>query len=119
MKAFNPKLVRDKVPQEIFETGRIPVYRVAQDSEVLGLLFLKLLEECEELRTSVFSEDSSVEEEMSDVFEVLSSICSLQNISIFQLFLAFYRKRKIKGSFQGRIILQDIFTQTTFHESKE
>ena len=97
-----PKLVRDKVPELIEETGAKPITHIAKDEEYLQFLKIKLREEVEE-----FIAANNVEE-LSDILEVVDAIIKAQKINREQL--ESYKKYKInvKGKFDKRIVLDKI-----------
>ena len=97
-----PKLVRDKVPELIEETGAKPITHIAKDEEYLQFLKIKLREEVEE-----FIAANNVEE-LSDVLEVVDAIIKAGKINREQL--ESYKKYKInvKGKFDKRIVLDKI-----------
>lgn len=70
------KLVRDKIVENIKNSGRNPSYRIMDNEEYLKELNKKLLEEAHE-----FVEENSIEE-LADVFEVIESIIKIKNINI-------------------------------------
>ena len=68
------KLVRDKIPQIIRETGAEPLVRVADEAEYVQLLRRKLLEEVGEFL------DSGATEELADILEVVLALASQHGV---------------------------------------
>jgi len=70
------KLVRDKIPEIIRESGGSgEIDRVLDRSEYRSLLWRKMLEEVDELRAALVDEEQrEIEDELADVFEVLVAI---------------------------------------------
>lgn len=84
MQEYN-KLVRDKIPIIIEESGRKAITHVLSKEEYLAALEVKLNEEVAE-----YQEDKSIEE-MADVLEVLQAICVARGYTLDQL----EEKRKV------------------------
>tara|TARA_R100001082_G_C4283148_1_gene124800 strand:- start:82 stop:471 length:390 start_codon:yes stop_codon:yes gene_type:complete len=97
-----PKLVRDKIPNIIKEAGKDCNYHIANHDEYKYRLFEKLHEEIEEfINTPCY-------EEAADIYEVFSSICAMHDINMVQVEIAAIDKRKERGSFKDRIILESV-----------
>lgn len=97
-----PKLVRDKVPDLIEETGAKPIIHTANDEEYFQLLKVKFKEEVEE-----FINSNNVED-LADVIEVIDAIIKAEKFNRDQL--ESFRKYKVnvKGKFDKRIIIDKI-----------
>tara|TARA_R100000808_G_C2143699_1_gene151471 strand:+ start:1534 stop:1848 length:315 start_codon:yes stop_codon:yes gene_type:complete len=91
------KLVRDRIPEIIEESGKRYNCHVADEDEFRGALLQKLVEEVEE-----FIEDPSIEE-LADIYEVLDALRKEFRLhgSMAQQIV----KRIEKGSFENRYIL--------------
>jgi predicted house-cleaning noncanonical NTP pyrophosphatase (MazG superfamily) len=76
MKYDGYKLVRDKIPDIIKESGGSgETDRVTGLDDYRSLLWRKMLEEVDELQYALTTEkQSSIEDELADVFEVLMAI---------------------------------------------
>src|ERR1700722_18241147 len=76
-----PKLVRDRIPEIIkSRTGKDIDSRIlADDTEFLDFLLQKMVEEATELQHS--GEHDTLEEELADVSELISTIMKLKNIT--------------------------------------
>ena len=94
------KLVRDKIPEIIAKNKEIPFTHKADDDEFKEKLYEKLVEEVNE-----FIESDSVEE-LADILEILREICSIKDISMGNLDSMRKKKRKERGGFDKRIILE-------------
>jgi predicted house-cleaning noncanonical NTP pyrophosphatase (MazG superfamily) len=95
------KLVRDKIPEIILNSGRSPVIIVADnDDDYKKYLKDKILEE---LNNS--HKRKSIIEEACDVLEVLEAICKINNIQINEVFSKKAEKLERVGGFNGRFIL--------------
>jgi len=97
------KLVRDKIPEIISESGRKPVIHIADDSEYWKRLKDKLLEEVKE-----FIEDGDEKEEIADIFEVLYSIMDFRKLDKAEVEKIRLKKAEKKGGFKDKIVLDEI-----------
>ena len=96
------KLVRDKIPQIIEDSGRKPITRVASRSEMHKYLFEKIKEEFLE-----FDKDPCVEE-AADIYSVLVSLCSCNEIRMSDVLKKSSEKYEERGGFSSGIILLDV-----------
>jgi len=96
------KLVRDKIPDIIKNSGSNPITHKADDGEYWQKLKEKLKEETEE-----FLKDSN-KEELSDILEVIDSICDFKNFNKEDLESIRKRKAEERGSFKDKIILDKV-----------
>jgi predicted house-cleaning noncanonical NTP pyrophosphatase (MazG superfamily) len=102
------KLVRDDIPDIIRENGEVPKTHTADDEEYMERLCGKLLEEAEEYK------ESQDVEELADLMEVILSIRSLDDISRNQIERKRRRKRKERGGFENRIVLDEVHTECEY-----
>ncbi len=101
------KLVRDKVPNIIQETGKMFEYTVLpKDENYRMVLSLKMNEEIGEYIDA--KKDTDRIEELADVLEVFDAILEYEDISI--LTIQEYRKVKneAKGKFKERYYLNKV-----------
>jgi len=96
------KLVRDKIPERITKSGRVPVTHIAPDEEYKEGLKNKLQEEFKE-----FFESES-DEEMADIMEVIYAICDYKKFNMKKLELLRKKKAEERGRFKKRIILDEV-----------
>ena len=96
------KLVRDKIPRIIKESGKIPVTHIANEEEYLKMLKEKLKEEVNE-----FLEEDNIEE-MIDVFEVMMTINNINGWDLEKVLELRAKKLKERGGFDRRIILERV-----------
>lgn len=99
MKEFN-KLVRDHIPAIIEKKGEKCEYHIANNEEYEEKLYEKLQEELLE-----FVGKPSVEE-LADMLEVLDAIRIFHDFDINELKSMKIKKRKQRGGFNGRIVLE-------------
>lgn len=105
MKIFN-KLVRDKIPEIISHSGKIPNFEVIKnDKDYLDCLEKKLLEECNEVINANL--DDKIEE-LSDVLEVIHSISKFLGISLDELEKIRINKKEKRGGFKSRFFLKSV-----------
>jgi predicted house-cleaning noncanonical NTP pyrophosphatase (MazG superfamily) len=97
------KLVRDKIPQIILESGNTPIYRkLTDDKEYLLYLQKKLLEEVNE-----YTEKPSLEE-LVDILTVINEILEFDKVTKDEFSKAFHDKLNAHGGFSERIVLERV-----------
>lgn len=100
MKKEYNKLVRDRIPKIIEESGRLSKTKIVNQERLLDLLNQKLMEEFEEYKA-----DGSVEE-IVDIVEVIYGILKAKGVSLFE-FEKLRREKLIeRGGFQKGIFLE-------------
>ena len=95
------KLVRDKIPEIIKNSGQTPVYRKITGDELEAAAKQKLREEVEEFLAS----DMDIEE-MADIFEVIGLLMDINGWTYDQIGQVQLDKEKRRGSFHNRILLE-------------
>ena len=100
MKRHN-KLVRDRIPEIIEQSGRSCRWRILDDDEYLRCLDAKLEEELAE-----YLADGSLEE-LADLLEVLCAAAQARGCSREQLEELRQRKAGERGGFLGRVFLEE------------
>lgn len=98
------KLVRDKIPEIIKSSNRVPECRILDnDQEYLKYLIKKLHEEVME-----FTENPCVEElaDIKEVIDTLSEIKGFEDVVSVQ-----EKKKKDRGGFGGRILLTGVIEE--------
>lgn len=101
------KLVRDKIPQIMENSGIKSFWHIASEDEYLDFLFKKLQEEVNELIAAKDDRKHALEE-CADVYEVLAAIIGLYDFSEGgweEWYQIFKDKREERGKFDKRIIL--------------
>ena len=96
------KLVRDNIPELILKTGRKPIVREIEESDIPLVLISKFLEEIQELVSNPCAEEAA------DVYEVLSSFCYHHGIEMKQVHEAANAKRLERGGFFKGVILEAV-----------
>lgn len=96
------KLVRDKVPDIIKQSGKTPIYHSLSDNTFFECLLDKLVEEANEVK------ENPSKEELADVLEVIDALVDLLGLSAEQLNEFKNLKKKTNGSFSKRYYLDDV-----------
>ena len=96
------KLVRDYIPEIIRRAGSEPVTSIADDALYARKLREKLQEEVAEFLNSGKSE------ELADILEVLYALAREQGLSPEAVEELRVQKGQQRGSFQNRIILEEV-----------
>jgi predicted house-cleaning noncanonical NTP pyrophosphatase (MazG superfamily) len=96
------KLVRNKIPQIIKDSGRQCFYYKANPEEMPFLLFAKMREELLE-----FEEDPCLEE-AADLYEVYLSILKAHQLDLCDVIFAAEDKKKHRGGFMEGFVLEGV-----------
>lgn len=99
MKVHN-KLVRDKIPEIIEQSGKKAVTHILSEEKYLAALETKLNEEVAE-----YQEDKNLEE-LADVLEVLQAICVAKGYTLEELEQKRKEKAEERGGFKDMIFLE-------------
>lgn len=102
MKIAYNKLVRDRIPQLIEESGRKQTSRNLNEDEYYHALIDKVVEEIEEFRTG------GIEEELADAYEALDCLVKLKGYEPMHIDYIRLIKREARGSFLDRILLEEV-----------
>lgn len=100
MKIIHNKLVRDKIPEIIRESGKTPFFFQLEDAAYIEALDQKLLEEVQE-----YQADRNLEE-MADILEVLYAICEARGYTVSELKARKQEKAQKRGGFKERLFLE-------------
>jgi len=96
------KLVRDKIPNIIKESGKTCEYHVANHDEYKARLYEKMREELDEFI------NTPCEEEAADMYEVLRAICLLHTFPMEVVEDVAKGKRAQRGAFNDMIVLEKV-----------
>ena len=96
------KLVRDKIPQLIRDSGRKYTSRILSEEEYFDALLDKIIEEIEEYRIS------GNEEELADVYEVLDCLVEFKEYEPMHIDYLQLIRREARGSFKEKVLLIDV-----------
>lgn len=95
------KLVRDKSPQFLQDSGIKVFHRDMRQDEFITLLKQKLLEEVQEVNTAL-SPDKMLEE-LADLLEVIYALTTGQGFSLADLEAQRLQKKEDRGGFEDRL----------------
>lgn len=96
------KLVRDKIPEIIENTGKTAYSHILTKEEYIAELDKKLNEECAE-----YQADKSLEE-LADMLEVMYAIAEARGYSVSELERVRAEKAEKRGGFKDRIFLERV-----------
>ena len=102
-KKYN-KLVRDRIPDIIMQSGKRPAYSFLSDEDYLAKLDEKLNEELAE-----YQENKSVEE-LADLLEVIRAVAAARGSSIEEVEAIRRDKAAKRGGFEKKILLTEVIT---------
>ncbi len=100
-KVYN-KLVRDKIPDIIAQSGKRAEISTLNDIDYKNALKSKLLEEVQEFI------ESEEKEEMADILEVLYALMEVKDTSMEQVQALLLHKRAERGAFKDKIFLKEV-----------
>lgn len=96
------KLVRDKIPQIIKDSGKECICETLSDEEYIRMLNEKLVEEAKEyIKTGDI-------EELADMGEVMHAILDYKNTSLEEFQKVRMEKLQAHGGFKDRILLKEV-----------
>jgi predicted house-cleaning noncanonical NTP pyrophosphatase (MazG superfamily) len=101
-----PKLVRDKIPEAIMQSGQTFNVRVLEDEEYIVALHEKAHEELMEVFESTTKEEKV--EELADLLEVIHAMTRAAGYSVDELELIRRQKAERRGQFEDRIYLIEV-----------
>ncbi|MBQ1256039.1 MAG: nucleoside triphosphate pyrophosphohydrolase [Clostridia bacterium] len=97
---YHRKLVRDRIPEIIQESGKTAVCRTLASDEYLEMLDRKLTEELNE-----YLSDKSTEE-IADLLEVIHAVVKARGSSMEEVEKIRLLKKEKRGGFENRIFLE-------------
>ena len=93
------KLVRDKIPEIIFESGKKCKTKVLSDKDFVFELERKLSEEVHEYKLD------KNPDELCDVLEVVYALAEARGMSVAELEAKRLAKKEARGGFDGKVYL--------------
>ncbi|MCM3401118.1 nucleoside triphosphate pyrophosphohydrolase [Cytobacillus oceanisediminis] len=105
MPAYN-KLVRDRIPEIIAETGKNYSTRILDQEEFIQELKKKSIEELDEYLNT--NNDEKAIEELADLLEVVHALAETHGVSIEKVEELRKQKAKKRGSFKEKIYLIEV-----------
>jgi predicted house-cleaning noncanonical NTP pyrophosphatase (MazG superfamily) len=100
------KLVRNRIPTIIEDSGKVPIYRELNDDEYEFFLRRKLREEVDEYLAAETDRDGI--EELADMLEVMYALTHIHGKQPADMLEAKARKKRQRGGFDKRILLIDV-----------
>ncbi len=102
MKKSHCKLIRDKIPEIIEQSGNQCEWIVLSDAEYEEALYQKLIEEATEVVTAPREE---LVKELADLYEVIDALLAVTNIEEITVFEMQKQRREARGGFEKKIQL--------------
>ncbi|MBR8830585.1 MAG: hypothetical protein N5P05_003885 [Chroococcopsis gigantea SAG 12.99] len=99
---YHNKLVRDRIPQIIADSGNTYEVIDLDESEFLRALKDKLVEEAQEVRQA---DPDELVTELADLYEVIDTLIEKYNLSAQQIKAAQEKRRRERGAFEEKIYL--------------
>lgn len=99
------KLVRDKIPQIIEQSGKVPVIEILTDASFFDMLNNKLSEELAE-----YKQNFDIQE-LVDLLEVIYAIANTKGVSPYRLEELRLEKAKLRGGFANKILLKEVIEE--------
>lgn len=96
------KLVRDRIPEIIEQSGKTCTTRILSEEEYLAMLDEKLSEELAE-----YQQDKSMEE-LADLLEVMMAVAKARGSSFEEVETIRRQKAEKRGGFEKRILLTEV-----------
>ena len=96
------KLVRDRIPEIIEESGKTCKTKILNDEEYLRMIDAKLDEELAE-----YHKDQNIEE-LADLMEVIYAAAAARGYTVEQLEQVRTEKAEKRGGFQKKILLVEV-----------
>ncbi|WP_026585135.1 nucleoside triphosphate pyrophosphohydrolase [Bacillus sp. J33] len=105
MPTYN-KLVRDRIPEIIAETGKSYSTRILDQSEFINELKKKSIEELDEYLNT--NNDEEAIEELADLLEVVHALAETHGVSIEKVEELRKQKAEKRGGFKEKIYLIEV-----------
>ncbi|WP_226682879.1 nucleoside triphosphate pyrophosphohydrolase [Sutcliffiella horikoshii] len=100
------KLVRDKIPQIIEESGKKYTSEILDDTDYIKYLKIKSYEELDEYCAAQLNEEAV--EELADILEVLHALANYHGFTMEEVEKFRKEKSEKRGGFQGQIFLVEV-----------
>jgi len=97
------KLVRDRIPEIIYATGKTCITEIISEQDYLQMLDAKLDEELAE-----YHKDQNIEE-LADLLEVIRAVTVARGYSLEELERVRAEKAAKRGGFEKRILLKEVY----------
>ena len=100
------KLVRDKIPQIIKESGKTPVTKILNQKEYITELRKKSQEELQEYLTAETDEEAL--EELADLLEIIHALAKVHGSTIEEVDKIRVEKAEKRGGFTDKVFLIEV-----------
>ena len=97
------KLIRDKIPEIIEQSGKKCIVEVMDNDTYIDYLDQKLNEELAE-----YQQDKSIEE-LADLLEVMYAVVVARGYSVAELERIRLEKSEKRGAFEKRLLLKSVY----------
>ena len=104
-KIYN-KLIRDKIPEIIKQSGGVPEISILTEADFRKALRVKMTEEAQELLEAKSTED--VLNELSDIEELVRAIAKNYSLSLQELEKHRINKLQQRGGFEDKLFLGSV-----------
>lgn len=108
MPVYN-KLVRDRIPEIIYKSGKKYSVRILDSGEYIKELQKKMYEELEEYINA--KNDENALEELADILEIVHSLSEVHGGTIDAVEEIRKKKADERGGFKKRILLQEVYDE--------
>ncbi|MBV6682576.1 nucleoside triphosphate pyrophosphohydrolase [Bacillus sp. JRC01] len=105
MPTYN-KLVRDKIPQIIKDSGEQPITKILGEEDYIKYLKEKSYEELDEYCSAETNEEAV--EELADLLEIMHALAKHNGSSIEEVEVVRKEKATKRGGFQEKIFLIEV-----------
>ncbi|MBM7095154.1 nucleoside triphosphate pyrophosphohydrolase [Bacillus sp. H-16] len=105
MPVYN-KLVRDRIPEVIEQSGKKAVWETLTDKQYLSCAKEKMKEELEEYLAA--ENDEEAVEELADLLELIYCLAKQHNSTVDQLEVVRREKAEKRGSFKEKVFLREV-----------
>jgi len=105
MKKYN-KLIRDKIPEVIEDSGKSYKIRKLDDREYLEKVKEKIIEETNELVESKSRVD--IINEIADVYEIIEALMDIKKITPSEVSKVKENKKVSRGAFDKKLLLIEV-----------
>ncbi|WP_144553509.1 nucleoside triphosphate pyrophosphohydrolase [Bacillus sp. X1(2014)] len=100
------KLVRDRIPEIIQNTGKECSIKILNNEDYMKALQKKCFEELQEYINSKNNDEAL--EELADILEIIHSLANYHGSSIRKVEELRQKKIKLRGGFKDRIYLMEV-----------
>ena len=100
------KLVRDKIPQIIKDSGKTPITKILNEKEYITELRKKSQEELQEYLTA--ETDQEALEELADLLEIIHALAKVHGSTIEEVDKIRVEKAAKRGGFSDKVFLIEV-----------